>query len=102
MFPGWCLCFEFMSALLVGVWKRIHHVKELELMHRHTQPFYGPLSGTIRVSQYQKKRLGFILQGKITKADTLTVQLCTSPSGLISNALSSSPILTPDALTECL
>jgi len=43
------------------------------------QLFYGPLSGTTRVSWYQKKHsraiLGFMVQGMITDADTPTIQL---------------------------
>jgi len=39
-----------------------------------------------------------MVQGKITEADTPTIQLATTPSGLISDPPPSSPIFTPDAL----
>jgi len=40
----------------------------------------------------------FMVQGKITEADTPTIRLGATPSGLISDPPPSSPILTPDAL----
>jgi len=40
----------------------------------------------------------FMVQGKITEADTPTIQLGATPSGLISGSPPSSPIFTPDAL----
>jgi len=49
----------------------------------HTpQPYYGPFSGTIRVSQCQKRTSG--LYGARGEADTLTIQLGATPSGLTS------------------
>jgi len=39
-----------------------------------------------------------MVQGKITEADTPTIQLGDTPSGLISGPPPSSPIFTPDAL----
>jgi len=39
-----------------------------------------------------------MVQGKITEADTLTIWLGVTPSGLISDPPPSSPIFTPDAL----
>jgi len=38
------------------------------------------------------------MQGKMTEADTPTVRLGATPSGLISDPPPSSPIFTPDAL----
>ena len=38
------------------------------------------------------------MQGKITEADTPTIRLGATPSGLISDPPPSSPIFTPDAL----
>ena len=42
--------------------------------------------------------LGFLVQGKITEADTPTVRLGATPSELISDPPPPSPIFTPDAL----
>jgi len=55
--------------------------------HTHTQPFYCPLSGTTHVSRYQKKHYympysGFMMQGKIAKADEPTIRLDATPSRL--------------------
>jgi len=67
--------------------------------HTHTQPSYGPFSRTTRVSRCQKNLLlDFMVQRKITEADTLTIQLGATPSRLISDPPLSSPIFTPDAL----
>jgi len=49
------------------------------------QPFYFPFSGTTRVSRYQKRTPG--LHGareKLTEADTPTIRLGATPSGLTS------------------
>jgi len=42
--------------------------------------------------------LDFMMQGKIMEADTPTIRLGTTSSGLISDPPPSSPIFTPDAL----
>jgi len=42
--------------------------------------------------------LDFMVQGKISAADTPTIRLGVTPSGLISDPPPSSPIFTPDAL----
>jgi len=42
--------------------------------------------------------LDFLVQGKITEADTLTIRMGATPSGLNSDPPPSSPIFTPDAL----
>jgi len=42
--------------------------------------------------------LDFMVQGKISEADTPTIRLGTTPSGLISDPPHSSPIFMPDAL----
>jgi len=64
----------------------------------HTQPFYGPYFVTTWVSRCDIF-LDFMVQWKITEADTPTIQLGASPSALISDSPPSSPILMPDALT---
>jgi len=46
----------------------------------------------------RRNLLDFILQGEISEADTLTIQLGTTPSGLINDPPPSSPIFVPDAL----
>jgi len=56
-------------------------------------------SGTTRVSPCQKNLLlDFMVQQKITEADTLTIRLGAAPSGLISDPPPSSPIFMSDAL----
>ena len=55
------------------------------LSNTHTQPFYDP-SGTSQVSQCQKNLLlDFMVLGRITRADTSTFRVGTTPSGLISD-----------------
>jgi len=51
------------------------------------KPFYGPFSGTTRVSRCQKKVFfwSFVVQGEISEADTPTIWLGATPSGLISD-----------------
>ena len=46
------------------------------------QPFYGPFSGTTRVSRCHKRTLW--CKGRLTEADTPTIRLCATPSGLTS------------------
>ena len=48
------------------------------------QPFYGPFSGTIRVSRCQKRTWTLQCKGRLTEADTLTIHLGATPSGLTS------------------
>ena len=69
-------------------------------LHTQPQPFYGPFSGTTQVSRCQKIFFWtFMVQGKIIEADTPTIQLGATPSGLISGPPLSSPIsYRPDAL----
>jgi len=47
----------------------------------HTQPFYGPFSGTTQVSWCI---IWTMLQGKITEADTPTIRMGATRSVLIS------------------
>jgi len=56
-------------------------------VNTQTQPFHGLFPGTTWVSWCQKKKTiwTFIVQGKITQADTPTIRLVATPSGLISN-----------------
>ena len=55
--------------------------------HMHSQLFYGPFSVTTRVSRCQKKFFFCTLwwKGRQQKADTLTIQLGATISGLISD-----------------
>jgi len=61
-----------------------------KITHTHTHNcFTAFFSGTTRMSRCLL--LHFIVQGKITKADTPTIQLGVTPSGLISDRPPSSP-----------
>jgi len=54
---------------------RTHRMIWCMCTNTHTQPFYGPFPRTTWVSRCQKKFcLGFMVQGKITEADTLTMR----------------------------
>jgi len=55
--------------------------------HTHIQPFYGPFSRTTQVRRCQKKISfwTFMVQGRITEADTPTIWLGNTPFGLISD-----------------
>jgi len=57
-----------------------------------TQLFHGPFSGTTRVSRCQKRTSDFMVQGRLTEADTLTIWLGATPSGLTSAHLHHPPI----------
>jgi len=51
------------------------------------------------VSQWQKKIFWtFLVQGMFSEADTPTIRLGATPSGLISDPPPTPPIFTPDAL----
>jgi len=66
--------------------------------HKHTtvlRPFFWDYLGKLVPKEILWT---FMVQGKITEADTLTIQLGATPSGLISGLPPSSPIFTPDAL----
>jgi len=54
------------------------------------QSFYGPFSGTTRVSRCQKRTC---CKGRLTEADTLTIRLGATPTGLTSAHLHHPPIL---------
>jgi len=56
-------------------------------------PFYGHFSETTQVSRCQKKIFfwTFMVEGRITVADTPTIQLGATPSGQISNPSPTSP-----------
>ena len=64
-----------------------------------TQPFYSPFPGLPGWAGAKRNLLlDFTVQGKISEADTLTIPLGATPSGLINDPPPSSPIFTPDAL----
>ena len=62
---------------------------DMTLTHTHTQLFYGPFSGTTRVSRCQKRTLW--CKGRLTEADTPTIWLGATPSGLTSAHLHHPP-----------
>jgi len=56
------------------------------------QPFYGPVSGTIQVSRCQKRTSETLrCKGRLIEADTPTIRLGTTPSGLSSAHLHHPP-----------
>ena len=58
----------------------------------HTQPFYGPFSGTTRVSRCQKRNFWTLwCKGRLMEADTLTIRLGATLSGLSSAHLHHPP-----------
>jgi len=73
-----------------------HHLmclnKDLkELTTITPQPFYGPFSWTTRVSRCQKNFWTLWCKGRLTEADTLTIRLGATPSGLTSAYLHHPP-----------
>ena len=52
--------------------------------HTTPQPFYDPFLGPPGWAGAKRQPLVFMVQGKITEADTQTIQHCTTPSGLSS------------------
>jgi len=70
--------------------------KLLQLLYTTTtttpQPFYGPFTGTTRVRRCQKRNFW------LTEADTPTIRLGATPSGLTSAHLHHPPFYRPDAL----
>ena len=63
-----------------------------ERHYTHTQPFYGPFSGTTRVSRCQKRTSGLWCKGRLTEADIQTIRLSATPYGLTSAHLHHLPI----------
>ena len=58
------------------------------------QLFYGPFSGTTRVSRCQKRNFWTLwCKGRLTEADTPTIQLGATPSGPTSGQLHHPPFL---------
>ena len=53
--------------------------------HWHTQSFYGPFPGLPGCASARRNLLDFMEQGKITEADTPTIQLGSTPSGFRTN-----------------
>jgi len=61
-------------------------------MQTRTQLFYGPFSGTTQLSHAGRNHLlDFMVQGKVTEADTPSFRLGATPSRLISYLPPSSP-----------
>jgi len=70
-------------------WKFCLHLPVVcHYTHTHTQPFYGPFSGTTQVSQCQKKSSGLTVQGETSD----------NSGGHHSIRTNQQPILMPDAL----
>jgi len=69
----------------------------VDITHTHTQPFYGPFSGTIWVSRCQKKSSG-LYGAREDNRGRHRQSGCATPSGLISDPPPSSPIFIPHAL----
>ena len=75
----------------VGIWY-IPSCSIYFTIHRHTQPFYGPFLGLCWWAGARRNLvMDFLEQGKITEADTPTIRLGASASGLISYPPPSSP-----------
>ena len=66
------------------------------------QPFYGPFSRTTWVSRCQKRTSGLLwCKGRLTEADTLTIRLGTTPSGLTSAHLHHPPYFLQARCPSC-
>ena len=63
--------------------------------HHPSQPFYGPSSVTIRVSRCQNRNFWTLrCKGRLTEANTPTIRLGATPSGLTSAHLHHPPFFT--------
>jgi len=77
------ICLEFTTG--------VHTVRVQLLL---LEPFYGPFSGTTRLSRWQKRIFWTLwCKGRLTEADTLTIWLGAIPSGLTSAHLHHPPFL---------
>jgi len=84
---------------LLHRWHNIQGWKYAHGKNTHTpQPFYGPFQGLSGLAGTRRNLLDFMVHGKITEADTPTIRLGATPSGLNSDPPPSSLIFTPDAL----
>ena len=95
---------EVSRGTYFGFWLRLPKLAWTEEMHACTlaqsQPFYGLFLGVPGWAGARRKIYfwTFMVQRKITEADTPTIQLGATASGLISCPPLSSPIFMPDAL----
>jgi len=89
IFTKWCwpqLFRGMMSSVALSVFIT------LNFTHTHTQPFYGPFSGTTQVSRCQKRNFCILwCKGRFTVADTPAIRLGATPSGLTSASLHHPP-----------
>jgi len=70
--------------------------------HVPLQPFYGPFSGTTRLSQCQKRNFWTLwCKGRLTEADTLTIRLGATPSGLSCAHLHHAPYFLQAGCPSC-
>ena len=95
--------FNRSSSVIIYITRRQHVLSirtEITVVKQtHTQPSYGPFQELPGWAGARRNLLHFVVQGKITEADTLTTQVGATPSGLISDPPPSSPyFFTPDAL----
>jgi len=73
-------------------WPMTRRPSSISGENTHTQPFYNHFLGLCRwASARRRNLLDFMVQGKITEADTPTIWLGATPPGLISDAPPSSP-----------
>ena len=75
----------------------IHQSFLKAITHTHNR-FTGLIPGLPGWAGCTRNLLDFMVQGKITEADTATIRMGANPSGLISDPPPSSPIFMPDAL----
>jgi len=94
--------FNRSSSVIIYITRRQHVLSirtEITVVKQtHTQPSYGPFQELPGWAGARRNLLHFVVQGKITEADTLTTQLGATPSGRISAHLHHPPIFMPDAL----
>jgi len=83
---GLCVC-VFALILLVG--RQGEHSP-----HHTTQPFYGPFLGPLGWASARRELLGLQCKGRLIEADTQTIQLGATPSGLTSAHLHHLPFFT--------
>jgi len=69
--------------------------------HHHHNRFTAFFSGTTRVSRCQKRTSGLWCKGRLTEADTLTIRLGATPSGLISTHLHHPPYFLQAGCLSC-
>jgi len=64
-------------------------------------PFYSPFYGSPGWASARRELLDFMVQGRLTEADTPTIRLGATPSGLTSAHLYHSPVFLQDGCPSC-